>query len=1286
MPAEERSLPVDGRSRAEKQAANQAADNQIGITPSEFDIRRRHREAMARNTSTHRPNPQASAPSGAWDGEAGYDYSRHDESHHDYDDEHDEAAHDRTRQLLGGGSGGRRVPNRPGRLRRWLSRSRWVGRCALSLALLVVVFALSFAVLWWRLGTGPINLDIATPWLAAAIEDNIGHGNTVEVGGTQIERAGRIRVAVRIRDIVVRDQDHAVVASAPKAEVRLSGAALLMGRLRAESLNLVDAELAVRITPAGTVTVSTGETSKPLATGVASKRDAGLPPTFTPPSRPTTPGIPTPDINMQAPLGAGPVPVPTTNAQNGLLAGLDWLDSLSLTGLDGQNLNEIGLKNGVLVVDDQQRGNKWTFENISLSMRRPSGGGVAVSLGEEGAKPWSLKILVGAPENGVRTVDIKADKVSTSNILLALRLKDLTYMADLPMSGEIKGELGRDGVPTYLRGKITMGAGSIIDTDTPDYPMAIDSAELSLEWDSNRRALVAPLKVVSGANRITLLSHLEPPNDAANDWRLGLSGGTIVLAGVDSEPPLIFNRISVNFRFDTEAKRVLLSQADISNGEIGIAGTGSVDYSGEPRLKLGFAGTPMSASALKRIWPALIVPEVRAWVIERIERGSLQRLDVAVNSPVKNLPRKGPPIPEDGLDVNIVASGVTLRPVDGLPSVRDADLRAHVTGKSATVTIGQGAADTPAGRKLNFSDVVFEVPDMAPKPPPSRIRMRVDGPIAAAAEVLASDRLSDLTTPVDPNSAKGTFQAAINLGMPVKGELSKTDTSYAVTAELNGFSADKLVMNQKLEANLLKVAANNAGYQVKGDVKINGQQAALDYRKPAEGDAEIKLQATLDDASRARLGLDLGSAATGNVPLKLNGKIAASSDHDSKLGVEADLTQLKLDNALPGWVKLAGRAGKATFNVVPKPQSTRFEDIVIEGGGASIKGSLEVDQNGDLMNVNFPTYSPSEGDKTQLKAERGQDGVLKVTMRGDVFDGRGFIKSTMSGTSSKDSDKAKSKTLDLDADVKLGAIAGFNGEALRSIDVKLSRRGGAFKSFNLTGKLGRDTPVTADLRIGRDAPVSADLRGSRAQGREIIYLQTNDAGAFLNFTDTYTKVTGGQLELAMEPPTGDSSAKEGLINVRNFSVKGEQALDRAVSGGNGGQPIGFTAMRAEFTRQTGLLSVRDGIMQGPAIGLTIEGSIDYNNNQVRMSGTIIPAYGLNNIAGQLPLIGLLLGNGNKEGFIGVTYEVVGTPGKPVVRINPISAMAPGVFRNIFKFDTGKPQPGNTPPMDVQPNN
>src|SRR6202040_1451886 len=235
------------------------------------------------------------------------------------------------------------------------------------------------------------------------------------------------------------------------------------------------------------------------------------------------------------------------------------------------------------------------------------------------------------------------------------------------------------------------------------------------------------------------------------------------------QPPLIFNRIAIGMRFDTDKRRVLLTQADISNGEIGIAGTGSIDYSGEPRLTLGFAGPPMSASALKRIWPTLIVPEVRQWVIERIERGSLQRIEVGVNTAIKNLPRKGPPIPDDGLAVNIVASGVTVRPVDGLPSVRDADLKARVTGRTATVTIGQGIADTPAGRKLTISDFTFEVPDMAPKPAPAKVKFKIEGAVPAAAEILALDRLSEFSgTLVDPNSSKGTVSAMVTLGLPIK--------------------------------------------------------------------------------------------------------------------------------------------------------------------------------------------------------------------------------------------------------------------------------------------------------------------------------------------------------------------------------------------------------------------------------------------------------------------------------------------------------------------------------------
>ena len=1208
---------------------------------------------MARNKPPQAISPRADHQPSQW-------------NESDWDELHAEVGNHRARRLLSNPDTDHHDVDPP-------RRGRWLKRTALVVVALLVVLAGGFGALWWRLGAGPINFDMATPWLVDAIQDNIGDGNTVEVGGTQIERSGRIRVAVRIRDIVVRDRDHAIVASAPKAEVRLSVPAMLMGRLRAESLNLVDAELAVRILPDGQVTVSTGDNARPLATGVATRVPPPvIPPTIPVPSGPSLslpPGQVAPLVQALPTPPAAAVEKPSAG---GLLAGLDWLDSLSLTGLDGQNLNEIGLKNGRLIVDDQQRGNTSTFDNITLTLRRPSGGGVAMSVGEAGKTPWSLGVVVGAPANGVRSIDIKADKVSTRNILLALRMKDLTYSADVPLTGELKGELGRDGLPTYFRGKITAGAGPIIDNDTPDYPMLIDSAEVNLEWDSGRRVLLAPFKVVAGPNRVTLLAHVEPPNDAVPYWQAGLSGGTIVLPGTGNEAPLIFNRIDIALRFDTDNKRVMLTQANISNGEIGIAGSGAVDYAGEPRLTLGLAGTPMSASALKRMWPILVTPEVREWVIERIERGSVQRLDIALNSPVRNLSRRGPPIPEEGLSVTILANGVTLRPVDDLPLIRDADLKARVTGRTATVTIGQAGIDTPAGRKLNLTDIVFEVPDMVPKPMPARVKFRVEGPVPAVAEILASDRLSDATgTTLDPNATKGNASAFVTLGMPIKGKLTKADTTYTINADLKDFAGDKLVMGQKLEANALKITANNQGYQVKGDVKINGQAAALDYRKPTDGDADVRLQATLDDAGRAKLGFDLGPAVTGAVSIKMAGRIG-SGDRDSKFSIDADLTPVKIDNILPGWTKQPGKASRAVFNVVQKGQSTRLEDIVVEGSGASIRGAVEIDQSGDLVSANFPTFSPSEGDKTSLKADRAADGVLKAVMRGDVFDGRGFLKSAISG---KETDaKSKTKAIDFDIDVKLGAVAGFYGEAVRSLDVKVSRRGGAFRAFTLNGKLGRDTALTGDMR-------------GRAQGaaRDVIVIETGDAGALLRFTDTYAKVTGGKLSLAMDAPTSDTRAKEGLLNVTNFAVKGEAQLASVAGAGNNAaqNTIGFTRLRAEFTRQNGQLSIREGVVKGPVIGATIEGSIDYPANTVQMRGTIVPLFGLNNMFNQIPIVGLFLG-GSNEGLFGLTYEVVGTPGKPEVNVNPLSAILPGVMRKVMDFPASRQN--NAVELPGSPNN
>jgi hypothetical protein len=467
-------------------------------------------------------------------------------------------------------------------------------------------------------------------------------------------------------------------------------------------------------------------------------------------------------------------------------------------------------------------------------------------------------------------------------------------------------------------------------------------------------------------------------------------------------------------------------------------------------------------------------------------------------------------------------------------------------------------------------------------------------------------------------------------------------------------------MGQKVEAATLHVAANNMGYWIKGDVKLNGIPAALDYRKPrGEGDAEIRMQATLDEAARNKLGFDLTGYVAGAVPVKVNGRIAALESGESRFAIEADLKEAKIENLLPGWNKPVGRAARATFTVVSRPSaSTRFDDVVVEGPGTAVKGSVEVDDNGQVVSANFPTFSLSEGDKTSLRAERGPDGALRVMVRGDIYDGRNFVKAALAGPSDT---QPRSETKDVDLDIKLGTVVGFHGETLRGLDLTMSRRGGAIKSLAMSAKLGREATLTGDLR-GRNG------------SRQIVYIDAKDAGAFFRFTDMYPKIVGGEMRVAMDPPTGDLSAQEGLVNIQDFSVRGEDALNRVVAGAPGGQRAGveFSRLRVEFTRTLGRISMRDGVVSGPVIGATVDGYIDYLKDDVQMRGTFVPLYGLNNMFSQIPLFGIFLGGGSKEGLVGVTYEVLGPPSAPILRVNPFAAAAPGLLRK-FLFPTGNGQ-------------
>ena len=1148
------------------------------------------------------------------------------------------------------------------RSRRFFGRHRrFLRRSGIGIGVAVALVTAGCLALWWRLASGPIQVDVVTPWLASAIEENFGSSHHVEVGGTQIERTESGATAVRIRDIIVRDADGTVVASAPKAEVRVSGMSLLSGHMRAESLNLVGAEMAVRIEQNGGVTIFAGADKRPIATASVPVTAAALvsrQEKLQGAARTAATASTRAAAALATAQSTEPQPAPPRQAHDILAALLSWIDGIGETGLDGHELRELGLKNGNLTVDDERTGKHWTFQDISLSVERPHGGGIVLTVGSDNpARPWVLTASITPTRKGFRTVELEARRVLASDLFLAARLGDGNLKTDIPLSARVSGEIGPDGVPQALSGRIVADAGSISEANDENGRIAIERAEFKLNWDAANRVLSVPFQILSGGNRFTLIGQIEAPEEASGIWSFKIGGGTVVLtaAGAPNEP-VVLNRIAVSGRYDATKRRFVVDEGDFGNANVGVALSGAMDFSSSDlRLRAGVAGTRMPVDSLKKLWPVFIAPKVRDWFNEHLTSGTLERIVIAVNAPLETLKESGPPIPDDGLSIEALGTGCVIRPVDGLPALRDADLNVHIAGRDVIIAVNKATADLPSGRKLVISSGVFEVPDTAPHAPPARVRFKLDGPIPAAAELLRMDRLREVAdAPFDPAAIRGTMSALVTLGMPLKSELPPGSTNYAITVDATNFSADRMIMGQKVEAALLRASATPQGFQLKGDVKIGGTPASLEYRKLRnEPDAEIHIQGMLDEAGRNSLGFDAGNTISGAIPIRLSGRVATTSDREGRFAVEADLTLAQIDGLLPGWAKPSGKPARATFTLATKPQSIRIEDLLIEGAGGGVKGSIDLDGSGQVQAANFPAYGFSDGDRASLKAERTPDGALRVIMRGDVYDGRGFVKTAAGGASS--STPSKRQPMDIDLDVKLGAVVGFNGEALRSVDVKMTRRAGEIRSFGLTAK------------IGREATLAGDLRG-RAGGRQVIDLESSDAGAFFRFTDIYSRMTGGQMALTMESPSADNPVQQGVLRVQNFAVHDETQLERAVSNGAQRQRNGieFSGMRVEFNRMPGRVALREGVVRGPMLGGTIDGSVDYTRDEVHMRGTLVPLYGPNNLLGQIPIVGLFMG-GDKEGLLGITYEVVGRPGNPVLRINPISALAPGLLRKVFEF-------------------
>ena len=595
--------------------------------------------------------------------------------------------------------------------------------------------------------------------------------------------------------------------------------------------------------------------------------------------------------------------------------------------------------------------------------------------------------------------------------------------------------------------------------------------------------------------------------------------------------------------------------------------------------------------------------------------------------------------------------------VDGIPDVTGLDGSGHVTGRTAAFNATAGSMETAPGRKLAMASGSFGLPwnDGLPATP-AFVEAKLGGSVEAVADLLSRDAIKDFASlPLEPGSLKGQVDGRLRVDFKVGPAATGQDVKIGVNANVSNFTADHLLGKERFEAGTLTVVGDPGGIKANGSGRMFGLPASLDLRKDVGQPTIVNLSASVDEAARARFGMG-SPAITGPAGLKLT----AVFDRDTKVGVDLDLTRVGLNNPVPGVTKAAGRPGRATFNLVQRDNAIRIDDLVADLGGPSARGSIELSGQGEFIAARLSQAKVSPGDDMRIEIVKMGE-AYRTTVRGASLDARPFIKSvTQGGDGRKEND-------DFELDLKMPVLSGFQRQSIVNADMRVSRKNGALRALSMSGQFGR-------------GPFSAVLaRGDNGQPQ--VNVSSADAGALLGFTDLYARMEGGSLTAAMQ--FGDRTVT-GMLNVKTFFLRDEPSLRRLVTEGsvrvdsNGARVdptlVRFDRLSAVFSRTGGLLTVRDGVMNGPNIGLTFEGQIDSDRDALALNGTFIPAYTVNNFFAKIPVVGLLLGGGWNEGLFAINYRIAGRMSAPQVSVNPLT-VAPGFLRKIFgAFDNATSAP------------
>ena len=744
--------------------------------------------------------------------------------------------------------------------------------------------------------------------------------------------------------------------------------------------------------------------------------------------------------------------------------------------------------------------------------------------------------------------------------------------------------------------------------------------------------------------------------------------GTLTMAGTFEEP-LAIRSLALSASFDPGSDRLTLGKAELHFDGPSLQASGTIDgvHAGagmteDMRIAVKVAADDIDLAKLPHYWPRNVKPNPRGWVADHVTEGAARaEADVALTLP------GGDPDATliDQFSGTVTGSGVAVHYLDPLPPVEGAAGTAHFTREDFTADFTHGHI-----HGIQLDSGTLRISGMRDPDQIIDIQGKVHGQLSEALAILDNPRLGYAKKlSLDPEGVGGTVAGTLSFNLPAKKGLTFDQVKLAVTADIADAAIKNAMLGQDLSNGDVKLKLDRAGMTMAGAAKFGSAPLQFQWEENF-GDADFTRRITasgpFDAAQRAALGYDLRPYVDG--PVDTNIVFTRLPKKRGTVEMKLGLAGATLKLPPVKWTKPPGAPGEAHILLDLAGDRVRaIKDFSVAAGDLGVAGKAQFDNdNGGLSRIEFDKLKLGHTDlKGVTVAFNG--GSADVIVAGGEVDAAPLIKRDDTQP------EMKKPPFTLRA-ASLSHVYLSDDDTLSNVAVTLRHDGRYWDQ------------IVFDASLPQQVPLS--VRYQPNGGKHQLSITSTDAGAVLRAFDIVDNVKGGTLTVTGEAEdAAPGRPLTGKAEIGDFRLVKASILARLLTMATltgfvdvlTGEGFQFNRFESDFTKTEGRLDIKLARAHGPSIGLTGTGYVDFDHHNVDMKGTVVPAYALNGILNDIPILGFVLTGGEGQGMFAVTYHASGPLEQPDISVNPLSALTPGFLRGVFDlFDSsGEPPPPAT---------